>query len=495
MTSSTSPSPQRQKLRLLLDIVVINICLMLALLIRYAVLVGIETTTISPTAMFQWYLTSYLRSAAVLTLLLLATFWLHGLYSRSPAITHKVRLLFQAVSLGYLTLASVHYLSQGYFYLPRGAYVMAWALTFAGLTSTRLLLRSWERLQRQGNQHHSSTPQNILVIGGAGYIGSSLARLLLDKGYHVRILDLLLYGTEPIQEVLEHPRLEVQQADFRQVDQVLQAMQGIDTVVHLGAIVGDPACAVDEALTVEVNVIATRMIAEIAKGCGVKRFLFSSTCSVYGEGNDWLEEDSPQRPVSLYARSKQASEQALQSLASETFSPTILRFGTLYGISGRVRFDLVVNLLTAKAIFDRSITVFGGSQWRPFLHVDDAARAVVSAMEAPASKIHNEVFNVGSQQQNFTIAEVAEAIQRHIPEAQTVTIPTEADRRDYRVTFQKIESQLGFQPTWDLEKGIQQVTEKLQDGTISNYSDARYSNSKHLQDEGTTLLNARFYDV
>ncbi|TNE48886.1 MAG: NAD-dependent epimerase/dehydratase family protein [Deltaproteobacteria bacterium] len=497
MTSNLPPNSGRiVRLRLFLDVMVVNLCLMLALLIRYAVLVGIETTTISPNALFHWYMTSYFRSAGILTLLLLGTFWLHGLYQQNYLWAHKLRLLFQAVSLGYLSLASVHYLSQGYFYLPRGAYFMAWALTFVVLAVSRLLLRSWERLQTQAlRTEESYHPNHILVIGGAGYIGSALVKQLLEQGYHVRILDLLLYGTEPIQEHLQHPNLEIRQADFRQVDQVLQAMQGIDTVVHLGAIVGDPACALNEPLTVEVNVIATRMIAEIAKGCGVRRFLFASTCSVYGQGTGWLTEESSQQPVSLYARSKQASEQALQQLASDTFSPTILRFGTLYGISGRIRFDLVVNLLTAKAVQEKTISVFGGSQWRPFLHVNDAAKAIVMTLQAPIGTIHNEVFNVGSQHQNFTIDEIAQLIQNEVPEAEVITVPLEDDLRDYRVTFEKLERELGFHPSWTLEQGIRQVAATLQDGTVSNYRDARFSNIKHLQDEGHTLLTTHYFNV
>ena len=160
-----------------------------------------------------------------------------------------------------------------------------------------------------------SAVRRVLVIGGGGYIGSALLPKLLDAGYHVRLLDLLLYSTEPIQDVLSHPDLEVIQADFRQVDRVVEAMQDVDAVIHLGAIVGDPACALDEELTIEVNLMATRMIAEVAKGSGINRFIFASTCSVYGASDELLDEYSALNPVSLYARSKIASEQVLKNLA------------------------------------------------------------------------------------------------------------------------------------------------------------------------------------
>ncbi len=225
--------------------------------------------------------------------------------------------------------------------------------------------------------------KHVLVIGGGGYIGSALLPKLLDSGYHVRLLDLLLFGTEPIADVLDHPNLEIVQADFRQVDEVVAAVRGMDTLIHLGAIVGDPACALDEELTIEVNLMATRMIAEVAKGSGVKRFIFASTCSVYGASDEILDERSALNPVSLYARSKIASEKVLRKMADDRFAPVILRFGTIYGLSGRTRFDLVVNLLAAKALIDKQITVFDGDQWRPFVHVDDAAQAVFKVLEAP----------------------------------------------------------------------------------------------------------------
>ena len=215
--------------------------------------------------------------------------------------------------------------------------------------------------------------KSVLVIGGAGYIGSALLPKLLAEGYRVRVLDLFLYGTNPIASVLDHPELEIVRADFRRVDALVAGMQGVDHLVHLGGIVGDPACAIDEDLTIDVNLAATRLIGEVAKGNGIKHFVFASTCSVYGAADELLTENSALNPLSLYARSKVASEKLLLEMADDRFTPIIVRFGTIHGLSGRTRFDLVVNLLSAKAVFEGCITVFGGDQWRPFLHVDDAA--------------------------------------------------------------------------------------------------------------------------
>jgi nucleoside-diphosphate-sugar epimerase len=293
--------------------------------------------------------------------------------------------------------------------------------------------------------------------------------------------------------------LEVVRADFRQVDKVVEAMRDVDAVIHLGAIVGDPACSLDEELTIEVNLMATRMIAEVAKGSSVNRFIFASTCSVYGANDQLLNEHSALNPVSLYARSKIASERVLIQMADERFAPVILRFGTIYGLSDRTRFDLVINLLTAKAIVDGQITVFGGDQWRPFLHVDDAALALLRCMEAPLSLVRGQAFNVGSDEQNYTIRRVAEMIQHVVPTAQIIDGGTDRDQRNYRVDFSKIRNVLNFYPQWTVEQGVQQVIEAIQSGRVVDYRDARYSNVKFLSEEGafrlTRLENGWAYEL
>ena len=320
----------------------------------------------------------------------------------------------------------------------------------------------------------------VLVVGGAGYIGSGLLRKLLANGYRVRLLDLLIFGEDPIKDVINHPNLEVVRGDFRQVDCVVRATRGVDTVIHLGAIVGDPACEVDQSLTIDTNLLAAQMVAEVAKAAGARRFVFASTCSVYGAGDEVLNEESDLNPVSLYAKTKIACEEVLTELQDEQMSVVILRFGTIYGFSGRTRFDLVVNLLTAKALVDGEITVFGGDQWRPFLHVDDASAAVLAAVEAPDDRIEPQVFNVGSNGQNHTIEEVAEMIGRMVPEARIVNMGQDGDRRDYRVDFSRIREYLGFQPAWSLEMGIQQVIDAIEKGRVVDYTDPLYSNVKTL---------------
>lgn len=333
----------------------------------------------------------------------------------------------------------------------------------------------------------------VLVTGGAGYIGSALLTKLLKNGYQVRLLDQMFFGTSPIASVLNHPNLEVVRGDFRQVDKVVQSMRDVDSVVHLGAIVGDPACALDEDLTIETNLMATRNIAEIAKGSGVGRFLFASTCSVYGanEGDELLHEGSPLNPVSLYAITKLAAENVLMSMADSRFSPTCLRFSTIYGLSGRTRFDLVVNLLTAKALLNGQITIQGGDQWRPFLHVDDAALSVLKALEAPLEKVHREIFNVGSDEQNRTIQQIGEMIQERVPAASLVNMGSGGDKRNYKAHFKKIREVLGFTPQWTIEQGIEQVAYLINSGKVSDYQASQYSNVKFLMEEGASRLVRR----
>ncbi len=335
------------------------------------------------------------------------------------------------------------------------------------------------------------TPRTVLVIGGAGYIGSALLPKLLARGHRVRLFDRMFYGIEPIRGVVDHPNLEIMQADFRRIDKLVEGMRGVDAVIHLGAIVGDPACALDCDLTIEINLIGTRTIAEVAKGYGIRRFIFASTCSVYGAsvGEELLTEESPLNPVSLYAATKLASERVLMELTAEAFSPTCLRFSTIYGISGRTRFDLVVNLLTAKAVIDGEITIQGGDQWRPFLHVDDAAHALLQTLESPLSQVHREVFNVGSEDQNHTIQRIAEMIHELVPSAKLINLKASGDQRNYRADFKKIREQLGFDPHWTIRQGIQQVIDSIQSGDVKDYHAAKYSNVKFLvEEESTTNL-------
>lgn len=450
----------------------------------------------SPESLLTGMSVVFFKTLLPFLVLLIAVFWHSGFYTRGRSYQsrYKILVIAQAVSLSYLLLTACLYLADLIHTLPKLALILGYFATLSFVGVARLWSTLWRKFIRdpQGLKNTASPKDEnlVLVIGGAGYIGSALLPKLIQAGYRVRVLDIFLYGKEAIRPYLDHPKVEIIEADFRQIDRVVQAVQGVSKVIHLGAIVGDPACSLDEKLTIEVNLMATKMIAEICKGHGVERFIFASTCSVYGASDELLDEHSQLNPVSLYARSKIACEKVLLSMADEIFNPVILRFSTIYGLSGRTRFDLVVNLLTAKAKFENKITLYGGQQWRPFLHVDDAALAVKVALRAPLALVRSEIFNVGSNQENYTLSQAADLIQQEVPEAEIMDYGLSDDLRNYRVDFSKIRRELGYQPTWTLLAGIRQVIQAINDGKVSNYTEPVFNNATYLKKE-TAFMSSR----
>lgn len=482
--------------RVIADILMINAVLIFTLILRYLWLVGVEGVVGSAHDALLSYLQAYLNTFWILTPICLIIFYLSGFYSHSRFYTgrYKILVIAQAVSLSYLVFSFTMLLLRDTIEFPRSVLLVGWLLTLATLLTARLWHAAWVAAIRREEPFTQVTRpagghiKNVLVIGGAGYIGSALLPKLLDRGYNVRLLDLLLYGSEPIEPVMHHPHLEIIQGDFLQMQQVVEAMRGMDAVIHLGAIVGDPACELCTGLTVEVNLMAARMIAELARCMKLDRMIFASTCSVYGASDEVLDERSSLNPVSLYASSKMATEKVLLGLATSDFAPVILRFGTIYGLSGRTRFDLVINLLTAKAVTEGKITVFGGKQWRPFVHVDDAALAVLMVLESPLPVVRGQIFNVGSNAQNYTIQQVAEIINGIVPEATIEEVEGGSDARNYCVNFNKIQNTIGFAPQWTVEQGVRQVIDALADGKIDDYHNSQYSNVAYLREQGIIRL-------
>lgn len=322
--------------------------------------------------------------------------------------------------------------------------------------------------------------QRVLVVGGAGYVGSVLVRRLLERGNLVTVMDALMYGDEGIRDLADHPLFDVVRGDLRDLEVVVSACRDADAVVHLGALVGDPACALDEDLTLDINLTATQTLAAVARGMGIERFIFASTCSVYGASDGLLNEESALDPVSLYAKTKMDSERYLLSLNGSAFHPVVMRFGTFYGASPRARFDLVVNLLVAKAVTEGEIIVLGGSQWRPFVHVEDGAEAILKLLEAPAHVVGHRIFNVGSDEQNHTLAQIAELVAAAVPGTRVRFEAGASDEANYRVSFASIREAIGFQPSRTLADGVAEIREAIERGAVSDYADVRYSNYKSL---------------
>jgi nucleoside-diphosphate-sugar epimerase len=320
----------------------------------------------------------------------------------------------------------------------------------------------------------------VLVLGGAGYLGSVLVRQLLAAGRSVRVLDSFMFGEQSVDQVRAHPNCELVRGDVRDIGVVVRCMKGCEAVIHLAAIVGDSACEENEQLAAEVNRAATRMLTEVALDCGVRRFLFASSCSVYGASESFADETAAVNPLSMYAEMKVESERILLGARSTAFAPTILRLSTLFGLSPRMRFDLVVNLFVARAIFLRSITISNGAQWRPLMHVEDAARAFMAVLEAPAEKVNGEVFNAGSTGLNLRIEELGRAVADEIAGIEIETVGSE-DRRNYRVAFNKIREQLGFNCRRTVEYGIQEIYGAIRAGLITEFTTANFNNQIALR--------------
>ena len=475
--------------RVVADATILIASLVLAILLRLIWMVsreGIEDATALDVSVRSLWI-----GMLIILPISLVTFSLFGFYTfgRSYESRYKALTVLKGVSVAFLISAFVLLLVRDSMGFSRSAVILTYLISTFSLIIIRIGTRVWRDLTRAEKRHPSGIErpkrfQRVLVIGGAGYIGSALIPKLLTEGYKVRVFDRMIYGETPIARFLDNPRVDVIRADFRQVDAIVKAMQDVDSVVHLGAIVGDPACALNQQLTIDINLMAAHMIAEVAKGLGIKRFVFASTCSVYGASDELLDEHSQLNPVSLYAKTKIACERVLLKMTDANFHPCILRFSTIYGLSGRTRFDLVINLLTAKALFDSEITVSGGDQWRPFIHVDDAALGVVKALEAPLHKVSAQVFNIGSNTENYTIGGAADIIGKIVPTAIIKDIPFDGDRRNYKVRFDKAERDLQLKTEWSLERGVIQVADAIRSGRITSYRDAQYSNVDFLKNNG-----------
>lgn len=320
----------------------------------------------------------------------------------------------------------------------------------------------------------------VLVTGGAGYIGSVLVRMLIARGYHVRVLDKLVAGGESLLELVGHERFEFHRGDIRDADTVASAVEGCFAVAHLAAIVGDPACRANPDLARSTNLDGSRLLLDAAQRAGVSRFVFASTCSNYGKmsnPNAYVDETSPLAPVSLYAETKVAFErEVLGCCGRDGFAGTCLRFATVYGVSPRLRFDLTVNEFTRELALGRELVIFGEHFWRPYCHVRDLASSVISVLEAKPARVAGQVFNVGDTAENYTKKMIAEALLQVIPDGKIRYVRRTEDPRDYRVSFEKIRRELGFQITRRVPDGIAEILRLLRSGLLSDPDSPRYSN-------------------
>jgi nucleoside-diphosphate-sugar epimerase len=321
--------------------------------------------------------------------------------------------------------------------------------------------------------------QTTVVTGGAGYIGAALCRELLQTGRSVRAFDNLLHGQEEIAAALEADGVEVVRGDVRDAAVRERVISGADELVHLAAIVGDPACALDPAESAQVNVEGSRQIVSDAQRLGVAKLVFASTCSNYGRMADPtvpITEDGELAPVSLYAEQKVGIEQALLDNDYGDLKPTCLRFATVYGVAPRMRFDLTVNEFTRDLWADRELEVFGEQFWRPYIHVRDAGRAVVTALDADPALVAGQVFNAGRSGENYRKLDLVEEIGKKTDKGNVSYVRRDEDPRDYKVSFDKIRSVLRFETLMTVPDGIGEVLAALDDGAFPDPFERRYRN-------------------
>lgn len=325
--------------------------------------------------------------------------------------------------------------------------------------------------------------KTVIVTGGAGYVGSTLVNVLLQNDFNVIVIDKLVSGGESLLSVWHHQKFLFYKLDITQPDklEIVFKSHKINSIIHLAAIVGDPACAKQPELARQVNEIAAQNLLNLALAHNVERFIFASTCSNYGKMEDpstYINESSPLSPVSLYAELKVKFEKVLldQTPRNNIFCPTALRFATVYGISPRMRFDLTVNEFSKELALGRVLEVFGEQFWRPYCHVSDFSRAMLLVLTAEKEKVSHNVFNVGNTQENYTKFMIVEEIKKRLPEANVKYVRKSEDPRDYRVSFEKIQRELGFQITKKVPDGILEVIESIQNNVFINPDDQKYRN-------------------
>ena len=325
----------------------------------------------------------------------------------------------------------------------------------------------------------------VLVTGHNGYVGTIMMPMLMEAGHDVVGLDTNLYqGSSFGQEIPRGDFREINK-DVRDVD--TSDVEGFDAVIHLAGLSNDPLGDLNPDLTYEINYLASVRLAEKAKVVGVKRFIFSSSCSNYGAGGqDWLNEESAFNPVTPYGRSKVSVEQDLTQMADDDFSPTFLRSSTAYGVSPRLRFDLVLNNLVAWAYTTGRVYMKSdGTPWRPIVHVEDMSRAFLAALDAPRRLVHNEAFNVGRPEENYRISELAEIVAETVPGSHIEYAEGAGpDKRCYRVDSSKIARMLTtYDPQWDARRGAQELYEAYQDVglRLEEFEGPRYRRIHHIK--------------
>ena len=322
-----------------------------------------------------------------------------------------------------------------------------------------------------------TSERKVLVVGGAGYVGNVLVRRLLDEGYAVRVLDRLIFDHgAAIAPLLEHPRFSLVMGDLRDREVVEAALEGATDVALLAGLVGDPITKTYPELSNSINLDGCTALVDALNGRGLDRLVFTSTCSNYGlrTSDEPATEESELAPVSLYAEHKVELERAILSAAEAgvDYTPTVLRISTAYGLSPRMRFDLTISEFTRTLAAGEELIVYDADTWRPYCHVQDISKAVLTALEAPEADVSGEVFNVGHTDENYTKRMVVDVVQEAIGGSGRVTFEEGGrDPRNYRVDFGKIRDRLGYEPDLRVPVSVAAVAEAVQAGAFVDFPD------------------------
>ncbi|MCX5819759.1 MAG: SDR family oxidoreductase [Deltaproteobacteria bacterium] len=317
--------------------------------------------------------------------------------------------------------------------------------------------------------------RTVLIVGGAGYLGSILSRACMDEGFEVTVYDLLQFGNAGLKTLETQPNFSFIQGDARDFAHLTSTIVGKDAVIMLAAVVGAPPCEQYSKDAVDINYLITNAVADCCVYYGVPRFIFASSDSVYGLKDAPVNEQDETNPISLYGVLKRKVEKEVGKKSSNMFCPTFLRMATLFGLSPRMRFDLIVNSLAMRAAVHGKVTAFNGAQFRPLVHVKDAAQAYIKVLRSPDELVRNKIYNVGDTGQNLRMYEIAELVKKTIPGVELQYTSETKDYRSYFIECEKIK-EIGYQVQYDVGYGIKEMYDAVKSGSYGDCSDEIYYN-------------------
>ena len=331
---------------------------------------------------------------------------------------------------------------------------------------------------------------NIFITGGGGYLGSVLVPLLLKQGYHVKVLDRFFFGKKTLASCSNNKNCVLIEGDVRWYSK--QLLQGIDAVIDLAALANDFLGELDPERTLNINYRSRLRTATLAKEAGVKKYILASSCSVYGFRAGILTETADVAPKSTYAEANVLAEKAVLSLNDNNFTVTVLRQGTLYGLSPRMRFDLIINTMVLSNVQNGKIVIRGGEQWRPLLHVEDSARAFIAVLESDSQRIRCQIFNLCGKDQNLQVKEIGYLVAKTLNNLQGLVLESVIDNRSYRVSAKKIKRMLNYESSRTVKSGILEVNKALSNGQITNSPETKtFDWYKQLIVKDPTILDRK----